>query len=209
VIVIQTAGKLTEGKALDGEFQATYEKDPGMGIASILNLIAFFWFTQFIFGCQHFVIAGTVSKWYFARDKTKLNSPILTTFSHLLNFHLGSICLGSMLITIIKIFRMIVNAIQRQSGSPVTACIACFCEWIIVKLEEFFKYLVRNAYIIVAKDGTPIIESGKRAFHLLFDNLMDVIALNQFGDIVLIVGRLFVVAIAGFIGYELMVSYTF
>lgn len=33
---------------------------------------------------------------------------------------------------------------------------------------------------------------------------MDVIALNNFGDIVLFLGRLFVVGIAGFIGYEMM-----
>jgi solute carrier family 44 protein 1 (choline transporter-like protein) len=209
VIIIQTAGKLREGKALDGQFQATYQQDAGMAIAAVLNLIAFFWFTQFIFGCQHFVIAGTITKWYFARDKTKLDSPVLTTFSHLLNFHLGSVCLGSMLITLVKIIRMIVNAIQRnlrESGSPVAQFFACFCGWIIEQLEELLKYLVRNAYIIVARDGTPLFQSGKRAFNLLFNNLMDVIALNQFGDIVLIVGRLFVVGIAGFIGYELMVS---
>jgi len=64
---------------------------------------------------------------------------------------------------------------------------------------------MRNAYIIVAKDGTPFFESGKKAFGLLFRNLMDVIALNNFGDIVLVIGRLFIVGIAGFIGYELMV----
>ncbi|KAG5673119.1 putative CTL-like protein [Polypedilum vanderplanki] len=206
-IVIQTAGKLEEKRALDGQFQATYEQDAGMGIGAILNFIAFLWFTQFIFGCQHFVISGTISKWYFARDKTKLNSPVITTFSHLLNFHLGSICLGSMVITIVKILRMIFKAIEnqsRESGSPIVQCIACFCGWIIQQLEELLKYLVRNAYIIVAKEGTPLYQSGKRAFHLLFENLMDVIALNQFGDIVLIVGRLFVVGIAGLIGYEIM-----
>jgi solute carrier family 44 protein 1 (choline transporter-like protein) len=209
-IIIQTAGKLTEGKALDGIFQARYEQDAGMGIAAVLNFIAFLWFTQFIFGCQHFVIAGTISKWYFARDKTKLDSPVMTTFSHLLNFHIGSVCLGSMLITLVKIVRMIVNAIQsqlRESGSPVAQFVACCCGWLIAQLEELLKYLVRNAYIIVAKDGTPLFESGKRAFNLLFRNLLDVIALNQFGDLVLIVGRLFVVGIAGFIGYELMVIF--
>ena len=71
-------------------------------------------------------------------------------------------------------------------------------------LEELLKYLVRNAYIIVAKDGTPLMASGKRAFHLLSQNLLDVIALNKIGDFVLFLARIFVVLIAGFIGYELI-----
>lgn len=71
-------------------------------------------------------------------------------------------------------------------------------------LEEFLQYLVRNAYIIVALNGTPLIESGKKAFRLITKNLVDVIALNQFGDFVLVMGRLFVVAISGFVCYELV-----
>lgn len=71
-------------------------------------------------------------------------------------------------------------------------------------LEEFLKYLVRNAYIIVAMDGTPLIASGKKAFGLIFKNLVDVIALNQVGDFVLFLARVFIVAITGFLSYELI-----
>jgi hypothetical protein len=178
-----------------------------MQAASVINFIAFFWFTQFIFGCQHFIIAGTICKWYFTRDKTKLYSPIATTFSHLLNFHLGSVCMGSMLITLVKILRMIVNAIQsklQKSGSASAQLLACFCGCIINLLERLLKYLVRNAYIIVAKDGTPFIKSAMRASDLLLQHIMDVIALNNFGDMVLVVGRIFVTVIAGLVGYALL-----
>lgn len=72
------------------------------------------------------------------------------------------------------------------------------------QLERVLKYLVRNAYIIVALDGTPLIESGKRAFNLLKDNLVDVLALNNVGDFVLFLGRVFVTLIAGFVSYELV-----
>lgn len=111
-IIIETSGKLEAGKALDDKFQATYQHTFGVYAARYLNIIAFIWFTQFIFGCQHFVIAGTISKWYFARDKTKLDSPIMKTFHHLVFFHLGSVCLGSLIITIVKIIKMIMNAIK-------------------------------------------------------------------------------------------------
>lgn len=71
------------------------------------------------------------------------------------------------------------------------------------QLERFLQYLVRNAYIIVALDGTPLIESGKKAFRLLKENLIDVLALNNVGDFVLFLGRVFVTLIAGFVSYEL------
>ncbi|KAL7017410.1 hypothetical protein ACKWTF_010365 [Chironomus riparius] len=206
-IIVETSGKLEKGTALDGKFQATYQHNFGVYAARYLNIFAFIWFTQFIFGCQHFIIAGTISKWYFARDKTKLDSPIMKSFHHLVFFHLGSVCLGSMIITIVKIIKMIMSAIKqqaRESNNPAAQCIACCCEWLIEQLEQLLQYLIRNAYIIVAKDGTPFFESGKKAFGLLFRNLMDVVALNNFGDIVLVIGRLFIVGIAGFIGYELM-----
>ena len=58
----------------------------------------------------------------------------------------------------------------------------------------------------MAKDGTPFFESGKRAFNLIFRNLKNVLTLNNFGDLVLFMGRLFVVLIAGLFGYALMVS---
>lgn len=58
LIIIQTAGNPTDNKNLDGTTQVTFEENGGVSIARIINFIAFIWFSQFIFGCQHFVIAG-------------------------------------------------------------------------------------------------------------------------------------------------------
>lgn len=114
LIIIQTAGNATETTNLDGSPQVTFQKDIGISIARVVNLVAFIWFTQFIFGCQHFVIAGTICKWYFTRNKSKLDSPVWTTFYQLIRFHLGSVCLGSIIITLVKIIRMVVEGILHQ-----------------------------------------------------------------------------------------------
>jgi solute carrier family 44 (choline transporter-like protein), member 1 len=212
MIVIETAGNAMLGSNADGTKKVEFHKDGGMAAAQVVNFIAFIWFTQFILGCQHFVIGGTISKWYFARNKTKLHSPIFTTFNHLVRFHLGSVCMGSMLITLVKILQMIVKAIQKQaneSQNPAAICLAACIAYLVQLLEELLQYLLRNAYIIVAKDGTPLIESGRKAFGLLKRNLLDVIALNQFGDLVLVVARLFVMGISMLVGYELMVRENF
>lgn len=92
---------------------------------------------------------------------------------------------------------------MRNSESPFARAVVCCCDFIMVQLEQLLQYLVRNAYIIVAMDGTPLIASGKKAFNLLAKNLIDVIALNQVGDFILFLGRIFVVLIVGFVSYEL------
>ncbi|KAG5670172.1 hypothetical protein PVAND_000453 [Polypedilum vanderplanki] len=170
------------------------------------NIFVFIWFIQFITGCQHFIIAGTVSKWYFTRDKTKLNQPIRTSYINLISYHLGSICLGSSIITIVKIIRLLFKFLKYLTCSKnvCLCCIGCCIDYIVEKLEDFLKYLIRNSLILIAKNGTPFFESGRRASDMIMRNLMNVISLNYIGDLVLLFGRIFIAVITGFIGFELM-----
>lgn len=109
-VVVQSSGNLETQNDKDGKFfKATYVQDFGCVAAHYVNLVTFIWFTQFILGCQHFVIAGTICQWFFARTKNKLDSPIKRSFHYLLRIHIGSICLGSIFITIVKVIRMIVE----------------------------------------------------------------------------------------------------
>lgn len=156
----------------------------------------------------NYFLTGTICKWYFARDKNNLESLVSTTFKQLIRFHLGSVCLGSMMITLVKIIRMLVSKLRndaREGGNFLLLCIAGCLEYLLRMVDDFLKYLIRNAYIIVAKDGTPLIESGKKAFHLILHNLLDVIALNKFGDLVLAMARLFIVAISSIFAFYIMV----
>lgn len=71
-------------------------------------------------------------------------------------------------------------------------------------LEQLLEFLLRNAYIIIALEGTELYPSGKKAIRLLKENLLDVVALNQFGDFVMVVARIFVAALAGILCYSLV-----
>lgn len=95
---------------------------------------------------------------------------------------------------------------DKDSDSGVAQCLACMCMCVIDLIDQALEYLVRNAYIIIAVDGTPFFESGKRAFNLIKGNLDQCYSVNQFGDIVLMVCRMLITAMAGFIAYEIMVS---
>lgn len=108
--IIASSGEMTVIKDKNGNFDhVEYLPGPLELTAHIVNLIGFIWFVAFISGCQHFIIASVISEWYYAPNKTKLDSPIKRAFSNLWKFHLGSICLGAIVLTVIQIVR----AIQR------------------------------------------------------------------------------------------------
>lgn len=76
----------------------------------------FVWTTQFALSCQHFIVSGSVLRWYFNRDKTKIQEPIKSSLFHLIRFHLGSACLGSLLIVLGKLFRIVLFPFRVSIG---------------------------------------------------------------------------------------------
>lgn len=58
MIILQTSGDPVNIRNTDGSNHVSFKGGIGAVFAYILNFISFFWFTQFILGCQHFIIAG-------------------------------------------------------------------------------------------------------------------------------------------------------
>lgn len=63
VLWIESSGILT----VENNTSAKYVKDSTMKVTRWYNLLALFWFSQFLVGCQHMVIAGAVAMWFFTR----------------------------------------------------------------------------------------------------------------------------------------------
>jgi solute carrier family 44 protein 1 (choline transporter-like protein) len=89
-----------------------YIKDTTMIITRWYNLLAFFWFTQFVIGCQHMVIAGAVATWFFSRNKSNLGSPLLNSFYILVKYHIGTVALGSLILAVINFIRFVLKLVQ-------------------------------------------------------------------------------------------------
>ncbi|CAB4064680.1 SLC44A1 [Lepeophtheirus salmonis] len=95
----------------------TYKKSSFLIGLRFYNFFGLFWISQFIIACQHVVIAGAISKWFFSRNKSNLKSPILKSIYILLRYHLGSVALGSFIIALIKFIRAIVTYFQEAYES--------------------------------------------------------------------------------------------
>lgn len=165
---IESSGILTQ--VSDGVFQ--YEKTVWIKITRWKNLFAMLWMTQFLVGCQHMVIAGAVSSWYFTRyqtniklsftflfqlifrDKANLGWPIYHSIRNLVRYHLGSVALGSLVIAVVQFVRIILKIVESKlkgrEGSCAKSALKC-CQCCLYCFEKILKYLTRNAYIEVGK----------------------------------------------------------
>ncbi|XP_037037855.1 choline transporter-like protein 1 [Bradysia coprophila] len=207
MLVIDSAGFYN--KELD-----LFEKNWVMKFTYCLNYFVFFWFVQFIVGCQHFVIAGTVSQWYFTRNKSKVRSPICNSFYNLIFFHLGTICLGSLMLTIIKLIRMVMRRVKarkvyincQESDNIVLIALSYVYEFMMSLLEGIISFLNNNAYIVTAIDGLPLLLAGKRAVHLIFNNFGEHMASQTVGDLVIGSCKLFIFLPSFLVGIEMISS---
>lgn len=150
-------------------------------------------------------VAASVASWYFCRDKSSLSCTIGNSIHRILSFHLGSIALGSLLLTLFKIPRIILVylEIQFQKIKGKYRCLectlaCCHCFWYL--LEKFIRYINHNAYAIIAIEGTPYCTSAQVAFSTLAANTARVIVINSIGDFILFLGKLIVTATIALVG---------
>ncbi|XP_022236316.1 choline transporter-like protein 1, partial [Limulus polyphemus] len=170
------------------------------------HLLALFWFTQFIIACQHVVIAGAVASWFFTRDKSKLGTPIATSFYNLVRYHLGSVALGSFLVALLKLIRALFNKLEQKIKDHPTWCttlVRC-CSCCLWCFDKFLVFLNRNAFIEIAIYGYSFCKAAQKAFYLLSNNILRVAAINSVGDFVLLLGKAGVTMATAFIGLELI-----
>ncbi|MGH0132666.1 UNVERIFIED_CONTAM: hypothetical protein FKN15_050032 [Acipenser sinensis] len=90
--------------------------------------------------------------------------PILSSISNLFNYHLGTVAKGSLIITLVRIPRVVLTYIHSTLQG-------------------------KNAYTATAINGTDFCTSAKEAFFILVKNSLNIAAINSFGDFLLFLGK--------------------
>ncbi|XP_035828132.1 choline transporter-like protein 1 [Aplysia californica] len=161
------------------------------------HLVGLIWVSEFIIGCQSFVISGAVARWYFTREKNQLGFPILGTIGRLIVFHQGSVAFGSFILTLVKFPRMILMFISKKLKDSESHCgkfcakCCCSCLWCV---DKCLRYLNPNAYTIVAVSGKNFCTSARKGHYVLMSNALRVSAINSVGDFVLFLAKVAVMA---------------
>lgn len=174
-------------------------------------ILMLFWTSEFILGCQQMTVASSVASWYFTRPdkKAELQSPIFNAIKTISRFHLGSIAVGSFLIVLFKIPRLILTYLEfvlkkyKESNRCVDCTLKC-CHFTWYCLENFIRYVNHNAYTIIAIEGTNYCFSAKVAFQTLTSNTLRIVTINTMGDFIIFLGKTIVTGCAALFGVYIM-----
>jgi solute carrier family 44 protein 1 (choline transporter-like protein) len=217
-LMIVTSVWMATARELKKDQQNTYQyhQNGAMQFAMAFNIIVTIWALQFFAGCQYMTLAGSVAQWFF--KKNQANSPIVVSFTNTMRFHLGTIALGSFIITLMALIRAVIRSLINNNK------LKWLCDCCCGNLEALLKFLSKNSYIetgrfsprsnqssflklyLVAIHGQSFFRSGKRAAKQLITNAGSVIALNSVGDFVMVMTQFILVAISTAIAYALFLD---
>ncbi|KAM3966834.1 choline transporter-like 2 isoform 2-T2 [Aphomia sociella] len=174
----------------------------------LVNLLGFFWVMFFISGVSDMMLASTFSTWYWTF--TKRNLPFFTLTSGIyrtIRYHLGTVAFGALIIAIVRVIRVILEWIDqkiKKFDNPFTRCILCCCKCFFWCLENFLKFINKNAYIMCAVHGTNFCTSARDAFSLLMRNIIRVVVLDKVTDFIFFLSKLLISIGIGFAVYYIL-----
>ncbi|KHN72561.1 Choline transporter-like protein 1 [Toxocara canis] len=179
-VIVRSNGERIDAVTFNVTDQIRY-----MGWYHIVGLV---WTTEFIFASHRMVVAGAVAIWYFKRR----SSPWCTSLATLINYHLGSIALGSFIITLVKLPRyvfMYAHAKLKESENFMAKYVLRCMISVLKCVENCLRCLHHNAYTIIAISGQSFFPAAKTAANILLDNAVDVATINTVGDFVLFLAK--------------------
>ncbi|KAF7836734.1 choline transporter protein 1 [Senna tora] len=173
---------------------------PHIGYAILFHLFGCYWATQFFIACSSTVIAGSVASYYWARGETSPEIPffsVLSSTKRLMRYSLGSVALGSLIVSFVESIRFLLESIRRRlkisshtpdnwigkAASQSSQCFLRCIEWTI-------KSVNRNAYIMIAITGKSFFTSSAIATELIMNNILRIGRVNVIGDVILFLGKL-------------------
>ncbi|XP_010001494.1 PREDICTED: choline transporter-like protein 2, partial [Chaetura pelagica] len=123
-------------------------------VLQFFNLFMFFWLANFVIALGQVTLAGAFASYYWAFKKPDdiPAFPLFSAFSRALRYHTGSLALGSLILAVVQVIRVILEYldhklkdVENKLTKFIMCCLKC-CFWC---LEKFIKFLNRNAYIMV------------------------------------------------------------
>jgi hypothetical protein len=119
-------------------------------------------------------------------------------------YHCGSIAFGSFLIALVQMIRVIFEYIVKktealQKGNPVVNAIVwcgrCYLYW----LEQYVKFITKNAFIQIALHSTYFCDAMKKAFFLIVRNFGRFSSAGIIGWIIMMLGKGTIMALSTFL----------
>lgn len=198
-----TSGSATPFVSIDWDTQNIY--------LIIAHFFAVLWNIAFLNYLMIFIIACSCVIWYY-NNKDSPNyfpRPILTATYWSFRYHLGSIALGAFILALIWAVQIVlayvakkVNDLKKNGVESKVLEYTVKCLMIIVAcFERIVKFISKLGFIKVAVSSENFCTSCFKAMTLLISNPMKFGIIYALGGIFTLLGKLFISALAGVIGY--------
>lgn len=178
---------------------------------TLLNIIGFLWVTFFISAYEDMVLACTFTIWYWTFNKKNIPKyPLFKAIYITTVYHLGTLAFGSLILTICRMMRYILEMIQKKAklyDNKLTHALLWCMKCLFWLLENFLRFLNRNAYITCAIHSTNFCNSSKKAFSLITQNVLRVYTIDKVSDFLFLLSKFLVTGCTTFVTYLFLVKY--
>lgn len=135
----------------------------------------------------------------------------MTAYKWIFKYHLGSIAFGSLIIAILQMIKLIFEYVRVKFEKTVpqnfcTKCLMCCVRCIIWCLDSCVRCITKNAYIQIALTSNNFCTAVWHTFYLLVRNAGRFTTVSSIGWILMFVGKAFIMACSGFIGYLIIME---
>ena len=171
------------------------------------QMFGWLWTVQWFLSIQYCSIAGAISKWYFTPENIETHekkiSAVLLSHSvfRTLRHHSGTAALGSFVVAVVIIVKFwliyLINQIQAQSPeNKMIKILGTVLKVLVACVERFIRFVGHLVYIETAIYGTNFCHSLYKSVKALALNAVRFSFVTLFSKLILLLGKLLVVAAA-------------
>jgi len=163
-------------------------------------LFGLLWVIAFIICVQQFMIAACTCMWYYTGQGEEMSdSPygvsVYKAFSWAMWYHIGSIAMGSFLIAVITMIRIVFEYIIYQyekvgnKENPIYKAFKCVARCILWCLDKCVKFITKNAYIQICLHNSAFCTAAWDSFCLVIRHVGRFSSATMIGTIMMVLGK--------------------
>ncbi|EDK43288.1 choline transporter-like family protein [Acetobacter pasteurianus] len=177
--------------------------------AKLVGVLVFVFFagyyiSEVIKNVIHVTISGIYGTWYYLAnsDQGAPKHPALSSLKRAMTYCFGSICFGSLIVTIIQLIKQLLNIVASQFvDSWGGQCAMLIVNFIMSFINWLVQYFNKYAYSYVGLYGKSYIRSAKDTFDLFRFKGMDALVNDMFINNALHFYSLFVAYLSSLLAY--------
>lgn len=172
----------------------------------VFVFFAGYYISEVIRNVIHVSIAGVYGTWYYLAnsDQGEPKHPCLGALKRALTYCFGSICFGSLIVSIIQLIKGLIQVLKQDAFNSGDYCAGCgflILDFIIGIIDWLVRYFNHYAYCYVALYGKPYLKAARDTFDMIRFKGMDALINDCFINTSLNFYTLFISYVVALLSY--------